>query len=149
MTFFWFVKHENRRAAAAVHPTLPQFSNFLSKYWTRKVWSGWGADGRKGWSQQAHMQPSSRGLLCILRREQAPGWHCNMLAHVPAQSPNQQHPCCPLTFCSLLQQAAALQFSLQVTHTSQIHQGSTLLFHRLRDEKMKCWVFVPFPLSHY
>lgn len=63
------MKHENR--AAAVHLTLPQFSNFLSKYWSRKVWSGWGANGREGWSQQAHMQPSSSTLLCILRREQA------------------------------------------------------------------------------
>lgn len=60
---------------------------------------------------------------------QVPGWNWNTLAHVPAESPNQQHPCCLLTFGSLLQQAAALQFSPQNTHTSQIHQGSTLLFH--------------------
>lgn len=68
---------------------------------------------------------------------QVPGWNWNMLAHVPvpAESPNQQHPCCLLTFGSLLQQAAALQFSLQITHTSQIHQGSILLFHFIAFKK--------------
>lgn len=68
---------------------------------------------------------------------QVPGWNWNMLAHVPvpAESPNQQHPCCLLTFGSLLQQATALQFSLQITHTSQIHQGSILLFHFIAFKK--------------
>lgn len=62
-------------------------------------------------------------------------------------------PCCLLTFGSLLQQAAALQFSLQITHTSQIHQGSTLLFHFMfHFQEMKIWsagylFLTPFPLQ--
>lgn len=57
--------------------------------------------------------------------------------HVPVQavSSNQQLHYCILTFGGPLQQATALQFSLQVTHTSQIHQVSTLLFHFITFKK--------------
>lgn len=82
---------------------------------------------------------------------QVPVLHWNMLAHipVPAPSPIQQHPCCCFfTFGSLLKQAATLQFSLQVTHTSQTDQGSTLLFHFMfHFLKMKHEVLGSFPPS--
>jgi len=49
---------------------------------------------------------------------------------VPATSSSNQQLCCSiLIFGSPWQQATALQFSLQVTHTSRIHHISTLLWH--------------------
>lgn len=135
MTFFWFVKQKNSSSP----PYPPAVQQFLIQILNQKGMARMGCSWKKRMKSAGTWVAKLKGTTVHPEKgtRQVP---------VPAKSPNQQHPWCLLTFGSLLQQPAALQFSLQATHTSQIHQGSTLLFHFIPFKKWKCWVLVSFPL---